>query len=41
VGTVEFFNYSACQNSLQTQKHVKKIFYLLSSFFFIRKIKIY
>jgi len=38
VGTVEFLNQKACQLCLRTKKHVKKIFYLLNSFFFIWKI---
>ena len=35
VGTVEFLKLIPIQHCLRTQKHVKKNFYLLSSFLFI------
>ena len=35
VGTVEFLKLISLQHCLRKQKHVKKIFYLLSSFFLI------
>ena len=38
VGTVEFLIFIPLQHCFRTQKHVKKFFYLLSSFFFIGKI---
>jgi len=37
VGTVEFLNLRTCQESLRTQKHVKKNFLFVEYFLFLRK----